>query len=1055
MKNNIDETLQLFVDESREHLNGIEDDLLTIEKDGINASDELIDKVFRAIHTMKGSASFFNLCKIKNLSHAMENVLGKIRSREIIPNKHIISILLDGADTLRTMVNDLSKSDTIDITNFVKELDAVILKEKTEAPELPKTNLNIDKVHENAQLIFHAQSLKFNYDIDISDIFRAQQDGNNRFAFLLEIDTQKDTIAINTSEEDLVKEIVQIAKIVTLKKHFDTSQNKTIILLFCVSSMDKDIIAETLSLQPENVTQVVTGRIIKLDDGNYSLSSTILKNLIDIKLPPPVAIPVQTIGSSILSNNTSTEIKTQVSNEFEKKRVNFANENSLRVSIHILDKLMTLAGEMVLTRNELLQNASARNMQKIVAASQRVDSITSELQEAIMSTRMQSIGVVFSKFRRVVRDLADQLSKKVHLEIDGEDVELDKSIIEAVGDPLTHIVRNSVDHGIETPDVRLNAGKPPEGNLKIRACHEAGQVVIEIIDDGKGIDPLIIRKKAKSLGFCDEITLAAMNDREVVNLIFKPGFSTAEKVTDVSGRGVGMDVVQNNLMKVGGAVDIESVPGKGTTIRIKLPLTLAIIPSLLVIVEGERYAIPQTNLVELVRIPAADVKNKIEMAGGAAVMRLRGELLPLIRVSDVLGKNERSYTDVNGDLCNDRRNRVADRRIIKNCDSALEDKRAILPDRRKSANSAVNVVVVAAGDFRYGLIVDALLDSSEIVVKPLGYHLCDCREYAGATILGDGQVALILDVVGIRRLLEMKDTADKHTTHSEIPARLIDLQSFLIIENGLQEFFAIPVGLIARIEKIKKGTIQNTAGKQVVQYRGGSLRLLSIEDVVNIKKRDSNSNAYAVIFQIGSKEVGIIISGIIDTVEIAASEIDEITHVQAGIIGSVIVKNSIVLILDLFGIVKLSAPELCSLITESPELTEDTKILIVDDSVFFRHQISAFVEDAGYATVCAEDGEDALDILKNGENRINLVLTDIEMPKMNGLELSRAIRADQSLKHLPVIAITSVSGDKARKTGLEAGIDDYLIKLDRESVISACKKHLSKQLKLNKVKELV
>ena len=329
----------------------------------------------------------------------------------------------------------------------------------------------------------------------------------------------------------------------------------------------------------------------------------------------------------------------------EKKAVPSNQDSSLRVSIHTLDKLMTLAGEMVLTRNELLQNASARNMQKILVASQRVDTITSELQEAIMSTRMQSIGVVFSKFRRVVRDLSIQLQKQVQLEIEGEDVELDKSIVEAVGDPLTHLVRNAIDHGIETPEIRQNAGKSPQGTLMIRACHEAGQVVIEIIDNGKGIDPSVIRKKARSMGIIDEMVLAAMSDREVISLIFKPGFSTAEKVTEISGRGVGMDVVQNNLKKVGGAVDIDSIPGKGTTVRIKLPLTLAIIPSLLVIVEGKHYAIPQANLIELVRISAKEVKKKMEMVGDAAVMRLREELLPLIRVSDVLGITKKTYTN--------------------------------------------------------------------------------------------------------------------------------------------------------------------------------------------------------------------------------------------------------------------------------------------------------------------------------------------------------------------------------------------------------------------------
>ncbi len=510
-----------------------------------------------------------------------------------------------------------------------------------------------------------------------------------------------------------------------------------------------------------------------------------------------------------------------------------------------------------------------------------------------------------------------------------------------------------------------------------------------------------------------------------------------------------MDVVQSNLKKVGGAVDIDSKPDKGTTIRIKLPLTLAIIPSLMVTVEDEYYAIPQVNLVELVRIPAAEVKQRVEMVGDAPVMRLRGELLPLVRVSDVLGISERTYLDQEtGRRQGDRRWSIADRRGTKRTETDGEAGDCS-EDRRVSPFSAVCVAVVVAGDFKYGLIVDVFLDTSEIVVKPLGYHLCECREYAGATILGDGRPALILDVVGIRRLLEMEDTtetfAEKRDEHSDADLEGPDRQSFLVVENGLEEFFAIPVGLISRIEKIQSDLIQTTGGTQIIPYRRGSLRLISIEQTANVKPRKPGSSAYVVIYRVGGREVGIITSEIVDTVEVGADAIDDRTHLQTGIIGSTMIRERITLVLDLFGLVRIGAPELYDPSTPEDDTAEKRRVLIVEDSGFFRRQIRSFMEDAGYECIVAEDGVKGLAVLKNDTKKIDLVLTDIEMPNMNGLELTQAIREDTSLSHLPVIAVTSMSGDTAEKTGRDAGIDEYLIKLDREAVLAACRDYLHQE----------
>ncbi|MCP3955781.1 MAG: chemotaxis protein CheA, partial [Desulfobacterales bacterium] len=433
-----------------------------------------------------------------------------------------------------------------------------------------------------------------------------------------------------------------------------------------------------------------------------------------------------------------------------KKPATGGADTSLRINVSLLDSLMNLAGELVLGRNQLLQALSSADQRLSSLAGQRIDLITSELQEAIMLTRMQPIGIVFNKYPRVVRDLSRQLAKSIELDVEGKTVELDKTIIEAINDPLTHLVRNAVDHGIETPDARRAAGKPETGRVALKAYHAAGQVNIEISDDGKGLDGDKLAAVALSKGLITEEQVRAMSAREKVNLIFLPGFSTAEKVSDVSGRGVGMDVVKTNLDKLGGHTDIDSTPGVGSTIRIKLPLTLAIIPSQIVIAEDERYAIPQVNLVELLRVPADKAKERIEKVGEAEVIRLRGNLLPLVRLADLFGV-QRTYCDPESGPHDDRRDNIADRRSKTSplTDESPEEPR-IQPsadddftrqpgDRRYRADSALNIAVVSAGVFKYGLIVDRLLDSEEIVVKPLGRHLKQCKGYAGATIMGDGR----------------------------------------------------------------------------------------------------------------------------------------------------------------------------------------------------------------------------------------------------------------------------------------------------------------------------
>lgn len=603
-------------------------------------------------------------------------------------------------------------------------------------------------------------------------------------------------------------------------------------------------------------------------------------------------------------------------------------ETSIRVHVSLLDTLMTLAGELVLSRNQLLQTIGSTDYRNAEAVGQRIDLITSELQGAIMLTRMQPIGNVFNKFPRMVRDLSRKLQKNIELSIVGKDVELDKTIIEAINDPLTHLIRNSVDHGIETPDERKRLGKPEVGSVILKARHEAGQVVIEISDDGKGLDGNALAANGVKMGLLTLEQTQVMSEKEKVSLIFLPGFSMAKQVTDVSGRGVGMDVVKTNLDQLGGHINILSEPGRGTTILINLPLTLAIIPCQIIMTGGERYAIPQANLEELLRIPASQVKTRIEKVGNAEVVRLRGSLLPIIRLADVLGI-ERTYWDAEEkNFKPDRREQIADRRgkqsplFKEGNDSGMEaphgneqQARQSAPDRRQAAASALNIVVVSIGAMKYGLIVDRLLDSEEIVIKPLGRHLQHCKGYAGATIMGDGRIALILDVGALASMaaLTSLDGSDRASEVSRIVEDVLrvkkDKQALLIFRSSETEQFAVPLSQVERIEAIRRSDIEELGGKRVMQYRGGSLSLIAIDDVVGMAHPLADHDSLLVIvFNIASQPVGILAIGPIDALEIRM-EIDDMILKQRGIMGSVTIGRHTTMLVNVFELVQTVFPD--------------------------------------------------------------------------------------------------------------------------------------------------
>ena len=964
-----DEILQGFIEESLEHLADIENDLLSIEEGGANIDEDLVNKVFRAAHSIKGGAGFMGLTKIQELSHATENVLGLVRSNKLVPTPEIINILLLASDQLQRMIEDVHNSNETDIESHLVPLNAI-------------------------------------YDGDFSQ-------------------PPADTVS---TEPEPVQDFV--------------------------AQEDQGVTDPTFEPEPIEAESEPEIDFNDLLDNQHPL---------DEPEPEP----------AILSEDTSSEVNTpsepvvpQVAPQMMTNPQKDAAvvvpgkvETSIRVHVSLLDSLMTLAGELVLSRNQLLQTIGSDDYRNAETVGQRIDLITSELQEAIMLTRMQPIGNVFNKFPRVVRDLSKQLGKKIDLNIVGKDVELDKTIIESINDPLTHLIRNSVDHGIEMPADRRKVGKSESGVVILKAFHEAGQVVIEISDDGKGIDGEALAASAVNKGLITVEQGQAMSDKEKVNLIFLPGFSMAKEVTDVSGRGVGMDVVKTNLDALGGHVDIISEIGAGSTISIKLPLTLAIIPCQIIMTGGERYAIPQVNLEELLRIPASQVKERVERVGTAEVVRLRGNLLPLIRLSDVIGADRTYYDQSDNDFKPDRRELISDRRsqespLFNDSDSnRAEDSnqdnrganRTVL-DRRYSSSSALNIVVVSTGAMKYGLIVDKLQDSEEIVIKPLGRHLQQCKGYAGATIMGDGRIALILDVSNLSRMAQLTslDGSDRATEVAHAAEEAIrskkDKQALLIFRSSEDEQFGVPLNQVDRIEKIKRSDVEDLGGKRIIKYRGGSLSLICIDDAAMVNPIADHDDLLVIVFNIASRLVGLLAIGPVDALEIDA-DIDDVTLKQTGIMGSTIIDNHTTLLVNVFELTQTLFPDWFEdrevfEYDESSNITPPT-ILIAEDSNFFRNQVKGYMEESGYNVIEGEDGQIAWDLLQEHADEITIVVTDIEMPNMNGFELTQKIKTDQRYSNLPVIALTTLAGEEDIARGKTVGVDEYHIKLDKEKLMAS------------------
>ena len=682
-------------------------------------------------------------------------------------------------------------------------------------------------------------------------------------------------------------------------------------------------------------------------------------------------------------------------------------QQSIRVNVELLENLMTMVSELVLTRNQVMQILRTQKESEFAGPLQRLNHVTSELQEGVMKTRMQPIGNAWAKLPRLIRDLSHELGKKIELEMVGADTELDRQVLELIKDPLTHMIRNSADHGVEMPAERVARGKPETGRVRLNAFHEGGHIIIEISDDGQGLSTEKIKAKVIANGLATEAELAGMSGQQIQQFIFKPGFSTASKVTSVSGRGVGMDVVRTNIEKIGGTIELQSVEGKGSKFVIKIPLTLAIVSALVVECAGERFAIPQISVVELVRA-GGHSEHTVETINDTPVLRLRDRLLPLVSLKALL--------------------RIDAEEPVSDKDVAAE-----VEDEDEAF-----IVVTQVGNYSFGIIVDRVFDTEEIVVKPVAPVLRHIDIFSGNTILGDGSVIMILDPNGIASATGEISIADSAEATTAAMARVHGEESvaLLLFRAGQGAPKAVPLALVARLEDVDEKSIEVSNGRMMVQYRGKLMPLVPFDPGYYVSDDPESSGRRPVlVFADKDRSMGLIVDEIVDIVEQRMNV--EMSGEQPGLIGSAIIADKATDVIDAGYYLTQAYHDWFVANGEAGDPSADNhdRVLLVDDSPFFRNMLTPLLTVAGYDVVSVESASDALALCDAGE-AFDIIVSDIEMPGMNGFDFAHAVKADDSRwRQTPIVALSSHATPRDLDRGRAAGFNDYVAKFDRDALL--------------------
>ncbi|MCA9000900.1 MAG: chemotaxis protein CheA [Planctomycetes bacterium] len=878
------ELLDDFVVESMEHIDGIEPLLLEMEREG-DADKDTWNSLFRALHSVKGAAGFLGLENIQEISHVSESLLMLLRDGDLAFQKEMVSPLLRVLDNLRSMLELIPGGDEPAPRELISEIEGFMQRGAQSSNEPAAGCEGEGSENQAAHAPAAPQNMGEQIIGEVLKVTNAGQDGTRYIVFEPKKGWDRDAVL---SAAAAAGTLLKVPKLVERSIHlvsalghrelasklgvpgsclhvFDPSQHASIeyessqtgqpgTVLFGRLAVElgflSDADLEALVAEQESRSERMSIGCLARELGFLTSEQADLVRYEQLLRPTR-----EGVVKKVTESAKAKAPQPAATSKPKEKR-----SDSIRVQVGLLNKLINLAGELVLGRNQLrqmLENVEVPGLKQIL---QGVDLVTTELQESILYTRMQPVRILFDRLPRQIRDTASRLGKQVELQVTGAEVELDRSLVEALGDPMTHLIRNAVDHGIESPEERRAAGKSAEGLLNVRAYHESGQVIIEIQDDGKGIDPDRLRAISVSRGIHTQEQADQLSDKEAINLIFHAGLSTAAKVTEVSGRGVGMDVVRNNIKSLGGHVEVDSTVGEGTILRIRLPLTLAIIPSLTVKSSGQRFAIPQVNLVEVVRLRAEDMADRLDHVRGTEVLRLRSELLPLIRLPELLGIEQ------------------------------------------SEPQGSCNVVVLKAGAYQYGLVVDELCDSEEIVVKPLSGLLAPCYWYAGSTILGDGHVVMILDVQGLLRKSGLDLTEINELLEDEASGGVVDLQrkpSMVIFSNNQNEYFALPQEQIQRLEKIRIEDLRHMGYREYLQQADQAIPLLRLEEMLPVQAPDTASEVgYVLIPRSTDWSVGIFATEIVDTLEACPDNEHGLVE-GPGVTGTALLNGRLTVFLDM------------------------------------------------------------------------------------------------------------------------------------------------------------
>ncbi len=1017
----MDDLLKEFLAETQEALEMLDSELVELEQRP--GDPQLLGSIFRIMHTIKGTCGFLGLPRLESVAHAAEDVLGRVRDGELVVTPEGVSLVLAALDRIKELIDGLghtgeepqgSDEDVIDALHVLASGDGAVADEEefaaeeaemAEAVEVDESRLDGIYKRVGGAAVFDTAAETACTELLAVTADHADADTemlNLQFAlagaFASALSGKEDASDdIDGVIAGLLNNGWNSSELALLREEFGKA-------LGALEVAEEDIAVVLSRFKIESAPAVAAAPVVEDFAAEDEFEAV---EVVEAVAPAPVAAkPAPKAATKPAAPKAAAKpaAKAEDADVSSAAAAVQAQPQTLRVNINVLENLMNMVSELVLTRNQLMQTLRGFTDSPFAAPLQRLNQVTTELQESVMQTRMQPIGNAWSKLPRLVRDLTQELSKKIELEMTGADTELDRQILESIKDPLTHMVRNSADHGLETPEERRAAGKPELGRITLNARHEGGHILVEVGDDGRGLPTSRIRAKVVQNGLATEAQLEGMSEQQIQQFIFRAGFSTASAVTSVSGRGVGMDVVRTNIEKIGGVIEFTSREGQGSRFVIKIPLTLAIVSALIVECGGERFAMPQSSVIELVRISKKSAMG-VETINGHPVYRLRDRLLPLVALNEMLGLDDGT-------------------------------------EMEEGEGNELYVVVTQVGSFVFGIIVDRVFDTEEIVVKPTSRTLRHISLFSGTTILGDGSVIMILDPNGISAATS-EAGHDTTTANEKVEAAVSSRResvSMLVFKAGEGGNKAVPLSLVARLEEADLSTAEFAGERTVIQYRGGLMPLVGF----NGEPAARDGKHPILVFAEGERMCGLVVDEVVDIVE-GSLDLQLVSGgTEAGLLGSSIIDGKSTDVIDTVHYLRQSDAAWFELQTHEPfGIENERRVLLVEDSSFFRNLLMPMLKMAGYSVTIAEHGEAALTICNDEGGEFDIIVSDIEMPGLSGFDLARALRLEDKWKFTPIVALSSHANPKDFERGREAGFTEYVTKLDPKALLTSLSRVLA------------